>query len=248
MSAVCKYLPWDSEFFGYRIARALPQTLTSATMGDILAWCEMEQIDCLYLLTRNDDPTTTRIVESAGCMMVDQRLTLSRKLDAHSTIPNSTNTIPMRQHTTADLPALRAIAGKSFTDSRFYYDAHFPRERCDALYERWIELDAARDNTHVLIADVGQVAGFITCVMTDDGIGEIGLVGVADGMRGRGIGSALVNAAVGWFAAQGVQKIEVVTQARNIVAQRTYQRNGFLTETLQIWYHRWFINHLNQGS
>lgn len=247
MSAVCKFLSWDSAFFGYRMARAVPQTLTPETMLEIVSWCEAEQIDCVYLLTRNDDPMTTRSAEQAGCLMVDQRLTLSRKPDIAQHSPHPTTDILIRQHHADDLPSLRAIASKSFTDSRFYYDAHFPRERCDALYERWIELDAARDNTHVLVADAGTVAGFITCVMGEHG-GEIGLVGVADGLRGRGIGSALVGAAVGWFATQGVSKVEVVTQARNIVAQRTYQRNGFLTESLQIWYHRWFNHHPHQGS
>jgi len=32
----------------------------------------------------------------------------------------------------------------------------------------------------------------------------------------------------------------VVTQGRNLAAQRLYQRNGFVTASLQLWYHRWF--------
>ena len=28
---------------------------------------------------------------------------------------------------------------------------------------------------------------------------------------------------------------------RNLAAQRLYQRSGFVTASLQLWYHRWFL-------
>jgi hypothetical protein len=34
--------------------------------------------------------------------------------------------------------------------------------------------------------------------------------------------------------------VKTVTQGRNIPAQRTYQRCGFQTAAVQLWYHRWF--------
>jgi hypothetical protein len=35
--------------------------------------------------------------------------------------------------------------------------------------------------------------------------------------------------------------VNVVTQGRNSKAQRLYERCGFLTRSVQLWYHRWFM-------
>jgi len=62
----------------------------------------------------------------------------------------------------------------------------------------------------------------------------------ADAVQKQGFGQALLGAAVEWFSEQGVRKIEVATQGHNVSGQRIYQRNGFLTRSVEIWYHRWF--------
>ena len=36
------------------------------------------------------------------------------------------------------------------------------------------------------------------------------------------------------------RRITVVTQGRNARAQRLYQRAGFVTESVRLWFHRWF--------
>jgi dTDP-4-amino-4,6-dideoxy-D-galactose acyltransferase len=51
-----------------------------------------------------------------------------------------------------------------------------------------------------------------------------------------------VNASLGWFAQHGCDRVQVVTQGRNLAAQRLYQRAGFLTADLKLWYHKWYQN------
>jgi RimJ/RimL family protein N-acetyltransferase len=46
--------------------------------------------------------------------------------------------------------------------------------------------------------------------------------------------------ALQWFADQGMDSMEVVTQGRNVAAQRLYQKCGFATKEVQLWYHHWF--------
>ena len=36
-----------------------------------------------------------------------------------------------------------------------------------------------------------------------------------------------------------IKKLYVVTQGRNIRAQRLYQKNGFIIKSSGIWYHKW---------
>lgn len=82
-------------------------------------------------------------------------------------------------------------------------------------------------------------AGYIACNWTADA-GQIGLIAVAGWARGAGLGRALVTSSLGVFRQNGAKRISVVTQGRNIASQRLYQRCGFLTHSVQIWYHRWF--------
>jgi ribosomal protein S18 acetylase RimI-like enzyme len=37
----------------------------------------------------------------------------------------------------------------------------------------------------------------------------------------------------------GVQRVSVVTQGRNVAAQKLYQSCGFTTCSVQLWYHWW---------
>jgi dTDP-4-amino-4,6-dideoxy-D-galactose acyltransferase len=49
-----------------------------------------------------------------------------------------------------------------------------------------------------------------------------------------------MSSAIIWFAKQGAEKIGVVTQGRNVSAQRFYQRCGFVTRSVGFWFHRWY--------
>src|SRR5207247_8333229 len=52
-NSACRFLPWDSEFFGLRIAAlelAAGAPVAAPSFERALAWCRSEAIDCLYLL------------------------------------------------------------------------------------------------------------------------------------------------------------------------------------------------------
>ncbi len=55
--SLCRYLEWDSEFFGRRIASASVSRLRADMVGEILAWCRTNRIECLYCLADSDEPS-----------------------------------------------------------------------------------------------------------------------------------------------------------------------------------------------
>jgi dTDP-4-amino-4,6-dideoxy-D-galactose acyltransferase len=133
------------------------------------------------------------------------------------------------------------MARSNHTDTRFYQDPNFPTEKCNTLYETWIEKSCQGYAEAVLVAQRDeQPVGYISCHRTDPTSGQIGLVGVHPNARKMGIGKLLVEASLQWFYSQGIRHVEVVTQGRNIPAARLYQKEGFLIRSLQLWYHRWF--------
>lgn len=238
----CQVLDWDTEFFGFRIARLTGTPRSSVEMRAVLDWCTAERVRCLYYLAPSDDADVMRIADEHRFGFVDIRLTLERQIDNH--VAPSSNVRPFRQE---DLISLTAIAKSAHTDSRFYYDGGFPRQRCDELYQLWIEKSCRGFAECVLVAEEDRrAAGYITCHCEGE-TGRIGLVATADWARGAGVGQQLVRSSLEFFQRRGVKRIQVVTQGRNTSAQRLYQRCGFLTRSVELWYHRWFAETLKSN-
>lgn len=243
MNIPCQFLEWDSHFFGLRIARITTNRLAQNDMDSILSWCKEHDITCAYLLADSDHQATIERAEAYGFGMKDVRVTLeyrtSPKHAAHYiTLPQG---LQVRLALPADVEALEAIAQVCHTNTRFYVDQRFARETVDALYRTWIRKSCAgyADAVFVLTYDT-TTCGYFSCHIPDVGVGEIGLVGLAPDVAGRGWGHFLLRAALQWFHDQNVELVTVVTQGRNIRAQRLYQRAGFVSRSTHIWYHKWF--------
>jgi dTDP-4-amino-4,6-dideoxy-D-galactose acyltransferase len=238
MSAPAEVLPWDSEFFGVRIARAASAQLSPDIRDRLLKWCAAERIALLYFLA-DPLPDTIREAERAGFALMDVKIALSMPAAEMAKAPADDAVRPARPE---DLAALRALTRQAHRDSRFFADGRIPEERAAELFARWLERDCAvGDSGYAAVVDDGAGAeGYVTGKITAPGVGQIGLLAVGERARGRGLGQALLGAAGRWFVARGVQEVRVVTQGRNLAAQRLYQRVGFRTASLQLWYHKWF--------
>jgi len=242
VNAPCEFLNWDSAFFNYRVGRVTCDTLAEPAVEAILRWSADNRIDCLYFLARANDDETVRLAEANGFHLVDIRVTLTARASASASRSDHANGVTIRPHVHEDISVLRAIAATGYGDSRFYYDGHFPRERCNEMYAVWVEKACNDPEQRVLVATVeDRIAGFITCAMLSPDRGRIGLLGVAESFRGQRIGPCLIDSALDYFRSRNVEQVTVVTQGRNIAAQRSYQRAGFVTETIQLWYHKWFL-------
>jgi dTDP-4-amino-4,6-dideoxy-D-galactose acyltransferase len=236
----CELLEWDSEFFGRRIARVGSRRLDAATWRALRESCRELAVECLYFLCDSGDQSSIRAAEEAGFGFVDVRLTLERRFDS---LPRDEHTAEegLRLACQQDIAALRSIAEVSHRDTRFHADSHFPADRCDELYRTWIAKSCQGYADAVWVAGpAGRPTGYITCHVDPPDLGRIGLFAVATEAQGMGLGRRLVDAALEWLARQGASRVTVVTQGRNIQAQRVYQRAGFRTHLVECWYHRWF--------
>lgn len=233
---VCERLAWDSEFFGLRIARVREASLDMTAVHGVKSYCSAEGIDCLYYLANAEDSTSGAVAQAGGFQFVDIRMTLERSAGDYPI----RETPGVRPFQPPDLTTLQAIARTSHRDSRFYADPHFSRPACDHLYEVWIGRSCAGWAQSVLVAESnGAPVGYITCHLNTASAGSIGLVAVHREFHGKGIGRQLVDASFEFFRRSGAAHVSVVTQGRNIASQRLYQRCGFLTKAVQVWYHRW---------
>ncbi|HXI39476.1 MAG TPA: GNAT family N-acetyltransferase [Bryobacteraceae bacterium] len=236
-TSICEFLEWDSKFFGIRIARVTGHRLDGDRTAEIALTVHDQSIDCLYFLA-DQEKETIQLAELQGFQLINVRVTLAARL--LNMYAGTWNDDGIREAVPADIPALREIAGRSYNDSRFYQDGRFPVFLCDEMYRGWIEKSCHGYADIVLVAEQdAQPAGYICCHLKDDGSGQIGLMGATGGMKNQAVVRQLVHHALCWFQEREVRDVTVVASGSNITAQRLYQRSGFLTRGMQLWYHLW---------
>ena len=93
------------------------------------------------------------------------------------------------------------------------------------------------DGTIVAVAD-GEVIGSIHVAPSRHGYGEIGMA-IAREWRGRGVGSALMAAAIEWARARGdLHKLSLGVFAHNSAGIALYEKFGFVVEGRRVKHYR----------
>ena len=220
-------LEWDSAHFGFPVARVEP--------GD-LPLCELESdlnqasgagtrlVYCLRPLDRKiPEETLARFGGRAltASLLYRKSLAHGRKQRCGEVAIESLRCVPLSDD-------LRRLAPCIGSYSRFRLDPDVPEEAFVRLYEIWLERSLRGEIAEqVLVArgEDGTALGLITVVRPDPATGRIGLVGVAEAARGRGVGGALVAAAEAAMEAGGASRAEVVTQLENDAGRGLYESN-----------------------
>jgi dTDP-4-amino-4,6-dideoxy-D-galactose acyltransferase len=235
----CEKLDWDTEFFGFPIARMLGRRLDEPTADAIDQWCEQRGIRCLYFLADPDDSETRRVASERGFRRVDERIRLVHSL---ADLAPSGSPVEIREAQEGDVDRLTEIASVSHTDSRFFADPGFPRDRCAELYVTWVA-NAIADPLRPVRVPVldGQVVGYqVISPPGGDRVGRLEILAIAADARGSGIASHVLLHSLGWLAEQGATTVSTVTQGRNTASLAVHRHVGFTDEIDGIWHHRWY--------
>jgi ribosomal protein S18 acetylase RimI-like enzyme len=241
MGDPCELLEWDSQHFGFPVARLTPLAPVAEEFRAAVAWCRTEGVRCLYFLCDADAIESVRLAQVGGFDMIDVRITLLRRLDLDPVAPAAGGPLVVREATAADLGAVRAMTPGLFQGSRFYKDGRFPRGRVDALYQRWAERDFRTPGRLLVVSERdGRVVGFSSASCEGAGEGRWGLIAVEAGARGRGVGAALAAAVERGLRERGASHCVVATQGGNTASLRLFEKRGFRTVAVQLWFHRWF--------
>ncbi len=94
--------------------------------------------------------------------------------------------------------------------------------------ERTVQFADSVASSVIALAD-GQVIGMIHVEASRHGFGEIGML-VDRAWRGRGVGSALIQAAITLARQQGLHKLSLEVFSHNTGAIALYRKCGFLEE------------------
>jgi len=81
------------------------------------------------------------------------------------------------------------------------------------------------------------VVGHISVVLEPYGVADIGML-VTEGWRGKGVGTALLEAAIAWARAAGAHKLALEAWPDNTHALQLYRKAGFVEEGRKVRHYR----------
>jgi ribosomal protein S18 acetylase RimI-like enzyme len=199
-----------------------------------VAAADADRVRCLYFMCPADSDEAMRRALDLGFRPYDVRIELEASL-----AEDGEGSSELREARAEEAPALELIARQRLRGTRFWADPGFSRERVADLYAAWLQRGLSGSPERLTLV-VGEADGFVTCHFDPDaGIGTIELIAVAAGAERKGLGGQLVCGAKRAFANAGLRRARVVTQGRNLAAQRLYQRHGYRTTRVGLWLHRW---------
>ena len=97
------------------------------------------------------------------------------------------------------------------------------------IEQRTTQFSASIAESMIAAAADGQIVGMIHVEISRFGFGELGML-VDRGWRGRGVGSALLLAAIDGARARGLHKLSLEVFAHNSAAIALYRKCGFVEE------------------
>jgi RimJ/RimL family protein N-acetyltransferase len=102
--------------------------------------------------------------------------------------------------------------------------------------QRTEQFTASVAESIVAVAD-GQVVAMIHTNVSRHGFGEFGML-VDREWRGRGVGSALIQATIDWAREQGLHKLSLEVFVHNTAAIALYRKCGFVEEGHRVRHYR----------
>jgi dTDP-4-amino-4,6-dideoxy-D-galactose acyltransferase len=231
-------LPWDSEFFGLKIARLDGPDLSPSALRERLTALRSDEVKLVYWAASGELDATT--AHGLGGRLVDRKTTFVSDLRALPRI--EAVGVESLGAISSPIPpsVLEDLAVQAGEFSRFAIDPRIPQERFATLYRIWMRRSLSGELAReVLVArEADRVMGFVT-VGEKGEQADIGLLAVGVDFRGRGLGRSLVRAAQAWGQSQGFDFGRVVTQGNNHAGCKVYESCGYAVSSVDFFYHFW---------
>ncbi len=136
-------------------------------------------------------------------------------------------TVTVRPAVEADVERMVELYALVADEGR-WIGAEGPVDR-DDVRQRWAHRLASGDGVHLVAVADGVVVGQVTAELAPYGVASLGMLVDRDWRR-RGVGTALVQAAVEAARARGCHKVSLQVWPHNDAARALYRKLGFEDE------------------
>lgn len=226
-------LSWDSDFFGIEVGSI--RIGSSVELAQLIE--SSKSFDLVYVFSNKP-------INHERLNLVDEKLTYTQPLKRQTNIEDNENVnISTYENSKVDILALKLLAREAGIFSRFYTDEKIDNKFYISLYDKWLENSVKGEMAiQVYVASVKErLAGLITLQKKDEKTSRIGLIATSKEMRGKKVASSLIDKIISGSLEKGFKNVEVITQKRNLPANKLYESKGFVVKDLQYIYHLWNI-------
>ena len=225
-----EYLPWDSDFFGYRTGK-----ITINDYEDSLAaQLEAGNVELLYIFDNTLSEEVDDLLTSKMAVRYDCKMRYEKSLQAGCEYVTDMDIRFYNGKLTTELENLTYSAGKY---SRFRKDEKL-QIFFKKLYKRWILNSLECENRVLTVWKSEGIIGFISFSINRK-TANINLFSVNREYSGKGIGTRLYKFLECFLVKSGVTKTTVSTQMENTRACHFYEKLGFKLAERQNIYHLW---------
>ena len=238
MNESTKKLNFDSDLFGYLVARIEKTSLNNKQLEHILQNANKEKYKLLYWIVSPKDSIANKAASDNNGFLADKKVTYVRQLSDSAFTERSKNIVSYMEKPLIE--ALRSLALQAVEYSRFSVDPNFKNDECKKLYVRWMENSLSGDIAKEVFVycEAGYELGLITLGEKDKRC-DISILAVDEQFRGKGIGGKLIESAFSYAKEKSYDTIQVVTQKENKRACGFYEKCGFIEESCFNVYHFW---------
>jgi len=229
-----EYLPWDSDFFGFKIGRIIVEKTDNIV--NILEIAKLTNYQLIYLFGDASFFVEDEILGRFNGLLADRKIVYLKEIK----IKNEPSSFVSEYRDNKLSSEIEQLAYESGKYSRFKLDNHFRKDSFYQMYKVWIENSIKKqiaDNVFITIVD-NSIKGVVT-LKIDDKKGQIGLLAVSPNMQGKSHGKSLINICENELLSKGISKLEVTTQINNKQACTFYEKCGFKIKEITNIYHFW---------
>jgi dTDP-4-amino-4,6-dideoxy-D-galactose acyltransferase len=229
-------LEWDSQFFGYPVARVLLDQDGRNNLDILFRKLKSGKYRVTYLFVPPEENGIINRIIKEGGILVDQKTVFSKVTEKHDKL--SKNLIELQETEIND--NLKKLALQAGLNSRFHLDKNFSNNEYEKLYIEWLIKSIKKELAFkIIVAKRNFDIIGLTTLGGRSNYADIGLVAVDENFRGQGIGCDLVKTADTIACGMGFKTIKVVTQLINKAACRLYEKCNFQIENITNIYHYW---------
>jgi len=234
-------LHWDSDFFGYSVAK-IHLDSDFHNVDELKKLTKEQKIRLCYVFADSThEPALERHLNDSF-VLADRKRTYSMILNKNSlrTKSDKKSIGFISLMNSLDNKLALEIALESGEQSRFKTDSNFISGEFERLYEKWYEQSVMGKMAYETIGINHnlELAGIVTLMDKKD-FGQIGLIAISKAFRGQGLGKILMAESLNNFFSKGFSCVKVITQSNNFAACKLYESMGFSVEKDELVYHLW---------
>lgn len=227
-------LPWDTQYFGVKCAKAVLQTPLS-----LQEWDDLQEEFCHYqfisIKNCNSDSKNSQLIgKDTAAFLADVNIQFVKKIHLPSKMPEQINIYQAMKKNEQIFGML------AFKYSKFIEDPQLKKRGGDLIYEQWVGNAFEKPEKYFVLSKEknNKLNGFL--LYSFEGAAcVIELIAVDKKSVKTGIGTSLFQALESEVYRMGIDTIQVGTQVKNMEAINFYHKVGCYHVGSHQIYHLW---------